>query len=297
MRLCSYAARISTLRRGEKLTVPLNPARHHVELLSRGSLRGFQLVKRDGKYHVHIKVEYSVCNQPVLAVRGIDLGVKRSMASVTLRPHQPLRSRDFTIIRDGLKVDYLNRLNRRVAELQEARKWTALKRIRHKRLNIAKHYDHLFARLIADASEGCLVVVGYPKGIKYTNYRGNDRAFLRRVLARWSYGRIIRYIKEECAEQGIPFEASDERWSSRTCHRCGSRHTERLTQSLFHCWNCELIYNADFNAAINIGSRFLPSALTRGATAGLAQAGNDLDAESSEPRSREEALTAGCQPQ
>jgi transposase len=164
-------------------------------------------------------------------------------------------------------------------------------------LNVAKHLDRLSAKLVADTSKECLVVLGYPKGIKYTNYRGNGRAFLRRLLARWSYGRIVQYIREECAKQGIPFEASDERWSSRTCHRCGSRHTERLTQSLFHCWNCELIYNADFNAAINIGSRFLPAALTREATAGLALAGNDLDEESSEPRSREEVLTATCQPQ
>ena len=296
MSLCSYVARISTLRRGEKLTVPLNPARYHLVLLSKGDLKSFQLVKRDGKYRVHVKVEYVVRDQPVHAFRGIDLGVKRSMASVTLRPHQPLRSRDFTIARDGLKVDRLNRLNRRVAELQETRKWAPLKRLRHKRLNVAKHFDRLSAKLAADTSQGCLVAVGYPKGIKYTNYKGNQQAFLRRLLARWSYGRIIQYIQEECAERGIRVEVVDEAWSSVTCHRCGSTDTERSTQSLFHCWNCELWYNADVNAAINIGSRFLPEASTRGATVGLAHAGDELDAESSEPRSRREAaLTQPCQ--
>jgi len=289
MRLCSYVARISTLRRGKKLTVPLNPAKYHLELLSRGSLKSFQLVKRDGKYSVHVKVEYSICDQPVLAVRGIDLGVKRSMASVTLRPNHPLRSGDFSIIRDGLKVNRLNRLNRRVAELQETRKWVPLKRIRHKRLNVAKHFDRLSAKLAADMSQGCLVAVGYPKGIKYTNYRGNGKAFLRRLLTRWSYGRVIQYIQEECAERGILVDAADEAWSSVTCHRCGSTDTERFTQSLFHCWSCELWYNADLNAAVNIGSRFLPAALTRKATVGLAQTGDELDAESSEPRSRKEA--------
>lgn len=33
--------------------------------------------------------------------------------------------------------------------------------------------------------------------------------------------------------------------------------TERLTQSVIHCYNCGLTYNADFNAAINIGSSIL----------------------------------------
>jgi transposase len=45
-----------------------------------------------------------------------------------------------------------------------------------------------------------------------------------------------------------------------------------LRVSLFHCWNCELVYDADYNAAINIGSPFLPMARTRRATDDLAYA-------------------------
>ena len=289
MKLCSYVARISTLRRGVRLTVPLNPARYHLDLLSKGNLKSFQLIKREGRYHVHVKVEYNILDQPVSAVRAIDLGVKRSMASVTLRPNRSLTSRDFIIIRDGVKVDRLNRLNQRVGELQQARKRAPLRRILNKRLNVAKYFDRLSAKRIADMSQDCLVVVGYPKGIKYANYKGNGLAFLRRLLTRWSYKRIVQDIQEECAERGIRVEAADEAWSSATCHRCRSTDTERPTQSLFHCWSCELWYNADLNAAVNIGSRFLPAALTRKATVGLAQAGDELDAESSEPRSREES--------
>jgi transposase len=130
-------------------------------------------------------------------------------------------------------------------------------------------------------------VVGYPKDIKYQNFKGNDKARLRKILARWTYGREIRYIQEECAKVGVPTEAPDERWSSRTCHRCGSCNTERITQSIFHCWKCELIYNADFNSSINIGSRFLLKATTRQATDDLAYAGDEQVREivACEPRS------------
>jgi len=287
IKLCSYVARVSTLRRGVKLTVPLNPAQYHLELLQRGTMKSFQIVKRDGKYYVHVKVEYAVPTQPVHAIRGIDLGVKRSMASVMLKPNQPPRSSDFSIRRDRLKQVQLNRLEKRIGELQQARKWEALKRIRHKRLHVGEYYDRLAAKQIAATSHGSLVVVGYPKGIKYENYRGNANANQRRRLARWSYGRIIRYIEEECTKQGISTEAPQELWSSRTCHRCGSRRTERLTQSLFHCWNCELVYNADYNAAINIGSPFLPMATTRRATDDLAYARDEQAREivACEPRS------------
>ena len=287
MKLCAYMARVSTLRRGVKLTIPLNPAKHHLDLFERGTLKSFQLVKRHGKYFVHVKVESAVPDQPVYAVRGIDLGVKRSIASVMLRPNQPLRSNDFSIQTDGLKRDRLNRLEKRVAELRHAKRWEPLKRLRHKRLHVSEYYDRLAAKQLAATSQNCLVVVGYPKGIKYENPKGNGKAKLRKTLAHWTYGREIRYIQEECAKLGVPTEAPDERWSSRTCHRCGSRHTERLTQSVFHCWNCELIYNADYNSSINIGSRFMPTATTRRATDDLAYARNEQAREivACEPRS------------
>jgi len=287
LKLCPYVARVSTLRRGVKLTIPLNPAKHHLDMLEKGTLKSFQLIKRDGKYYVHVKVEFHVPGQPVYAVRGVDLGVKRSIASVMLRPHQPLRSSDFAIQRDGLKRDRLNRLEKRIAKLQQARKWEPLKRIRHKRLHLSEYYDRLAAKQVATSSQNSLVVVGYPKGIKYHNARGNEKPRQRKHIARWTYGHMVQYIQQECAKQGIPSEGSDELWSSRTCHRCGSRHTERLTQSLFRCWNCELVYNADYNAAINIGSRFLASPLIRQATDDLTYARNEQAREivACEPRS------------
>ncbi len=275
LKLCPYVARVSTLHRGVKLTIPLNPAKHHLNLLEQGTLKSLQLVKRNGNYFVHVKVEYTVPTQPVRMVCGIDLGVKRSIASVTLRPNQPLRSSDFSILQDGLKQNQLNHLEQRIAELQEARKWAPLKRIRHKRLRISEYYDRLAAKQVVASSQNSLVVVGYPKGIKYVNPKGNGKSRQRKQLLRWTYGRMIQYLQQECAKQGIPFKAAGELWSSRTCHRCGSRKTERLTQSIFHCCNCELIYNADYNAAINIGSRFLPKATTRWATDDLAHTGNE----------------------
>jgi transposase len=255
--------------------------------LEQGTLKSFQLVKRDGKYYVHVKTEFEIPDQPVHAVRGIDLGVKRSIASVMLRPNQPLRSRDFSILEDGLKRDRLNCLEKRIAELQQARKWEPLKRIRHKRLHIGEYYDRLAAKQVAASSQNSLVVVGYPKGIKYENPKGNGKPRQRKTLAHWTYGRMVHFIQEECAKLGIPSEAPEELWSSRTCHRCGSRDTERLTQSVFRCWNCELIYNADYNAAINIGSPFLPMATTRQATDDLAYARNEPPREivGGEPRS------------
>jgi len=256
-KLSPMLVRISTLKKYEKLTIFLNPSNYHLELLGQGEIRDFQLVKHGRKYYANIVARYEVEDQPIQVIRGVDLGIRRCAATVLLRPGRPLRREDFSVIEDELKRQRLNRLNERVAELQRAGKWEALKRTRRKRRRVAEYHDRLMAKRITMISEGCLVVVGYPKGIKADNYRGNGKRALRRKLTRWSYGRIIRYIVEECMEKGIKALEANERWSSITCHRCGSRNTERPCQSTIHCYTCGLTYNADFNAAINIGSDFL----------------------------------------
>ena len=276
IKLSPRVVRISTLKKGERITVLLNPAKYHLDLLERGEIKSFQIVKRGKKFYVHVKVEYEVQDQPVRTVRGVDLGIRRSAATVLLHPDEPLRRGDFSVICDGEKVHRLNELNRRVARLQQLKKWGALKRMRNKRRHVAEYYDRLTAKRIAEISNGCAVAVGYPKGIKYENYQGNEKPKLRRLLARWAYGRIIRYTEEECAEQGIEVVASDERWSSATCHRCGSRNTERLTQSVLHCHDCGLTYNADFNGAINIGSSILATPRSRQAVVDPAPTSGEL---------------------
>lgn len=262
-RLSPRVIRISTLKRGKRITILLNPAKYHLDLLERGEIKSFQIVKRNKKFYVHVKVEYDVQDQPVNAVRGIDLGIRRSVATVLLRPNKSLRRDDFSVIRDGEKTQRLNELNQCMARLQQLKKLEALKRIRNKRRRVAEYHDRLIAKRIAEISDGCVVVIGYPKGIKYENYRGNGKRKLRRLITRWTYGRIIRYVQEECAEQGIEVVAPDERWSSVTCHRCGSQNAERLTQSILHCYDCGLTYNADFNGAINIGSSILAEPRSR----------------------------------
>jgi transposase len=284
VRISPCLIRTSTLKQGERITILLNPAKYHLDLLERGEIKSFQLVKRGMKFHVHVKVEYEVQDQPVHAVRGVDLGIKRSAATVLLRPNEPLRRGDFSVIRDGEKTHRLSELNRRMAELQRLKKWEALKRIRNKRRRVAEYYDRLTAKRVAEISNGCAVAIGYPKGIKYENYRGNRKRKLRRLMTRWAYSRIVRYISEECTERGIKAIITDERWSSRTCHRCGSRNTDRIIQSVLCCYNCGLVYNADFNGAINLGSSILAEPRSRWAEVDPALTSDELVEEASKAR-------------
>jgi transposase len=293
MRLCPHVIRLSTLRKRYRITLPLNPAKYHLEILRKGRIVDFQLVKKNRWFYAHICIKYEVHLLPVRSVMGVDIGVKRAMATVLLRPNQPLRREDLTIITDGEEKNRLNELNSRVAELQKARKWKPLKRLRPRRSNTAKCFDRLHAVEIAEMAsvEYAAVAVGYPKAIKYENYRGNGKPSLRQMLQkRFAYGRRIRYIVEACCEGGVVVEPVPEAWTSQRCHRCGFTDTQRPYQSLFSCSKCGLQYNADWNAAINIGSGFFATRLSQWAREGLAYAGDELTYKPVSPEVRERAV-------
>lgn len=278
-KLSSYVLRLTTLKKNAPITVPLNPAQYHLTLLRKSRIVDFQLVKRNGWFYAHICVKYDVPDKPIRAVMGIDLGVRRAFATVLLRPNQSLRREDLAILRDGEKKHRLNLLNQKIADLQRTRKWEALKQQRKKRQHFVESFDRLNAIRIAEVAEqgNSMVAVGYPKGIKYQNYRGNGRPLGRRMLQQqFPYERLTRFIFEECVERGVRAERVIELLTSKRCHRCGSMNTRRMGQSLFWCLQCGLRYNADWNAAINIGSVFLPEALNRVATEGLAYSRDDL---------------------
>lgn len=279
IKLCPLVLRVSTLEKYAGVTIPLNPADYHLNLLQKGRIVDFQLVKRKDKYCAHICVKYEIPDVPVRAVRGIDLGVRRTMATVLLKSYKPLRRGDLSILRDGVRRHRLDMLNRRVAILRQARKWEPLKRIRHKHRNVAEYYDRIDAIRVAKLAnqESSMVAVGYPKGIKYESHRGNGRRRLRRILQqRFPYRRRIQYIIHECAKRGVRAEPVLEAWTSKRCHRCGSTKTRRVHQSLVWCLKCGLEYNVDWNAAINIGSVLFAARLSRRATEGLAHAGDEL---------------------
>ncbi|WXG43879.1 MAG: transposase [Promethearchaeati archaeon SRVP18_Atabeyarchaeia-1] len=279
IRIASHVIRVATLRKGEWVTIPLNAAPYHAKLLELGTAKSFQIVKKDSKYYVHVKIDYDVPDRPVAGVLGVDLGVKRQAATVLLIGEKPrITPRSFTTIRDGEKRHRLDRLNRLVSDLQQAGKYDALRRLRHKRKRVAEHFDRVSAVTLADMSEGCLLVVGYPKGIKYRSYRGNGKRKLRKALTRWSYGRIMRFTVEERAERGLPTLVVDERWTSRTCWKCGSRQTLRLNQSTLFCRCCGMTFNADYNGALNIGLPYLANAAGRGAADEPAQETGDEQA-------------------
>jgi len=247
LKMSPLVVRISTLKKGEKITVLLNPSKWHLDMLrSAAELRGFELVKRGKKYFVHLLCKYFVRAQPVHAVRGVDLGVNRVVASVKLPKHP----RNFSLLRCDDKWLRIRELNDRVSHLRRLKKWRALKKLRHKRRNIAKDYDRKLAKEFAACAENELVVIGDPQLIRYHKYRGDGNKRGRKILQNWSYSRLADGIIEKLKERGIIGIRFNEWGTSSECHKCGGKLKAKGRRVV--CTECGMQYDREFNSCVRV---------------------------------------------
>ena len=96
-----------------------------------------------------------------------------------------------------------------------------------------------------------IIVVGDLKGIR-EKARGRR---MKRVVSSMPSYKLTWQTGYKAAWEGVPMVKLSERGTSKTCHRCHSRDTTRVVQSVFQCKRCGLVYNADLNGAKNIAKR------------------------------------------
>ncbi len=89
---------------------------------------------------------------------------------------------------------------------------------------------------------------------------------LNRAILRSGRGRLERYMTYKTYTEKIA-----PKYTSQKCHNCGEvRKANRKSQSVYHCQECGVEKNADVNAALNIGDKWLVKNMASGdgATAG-----------------------------
>jgi len=246
--LTKWLIRISTLKKGERINVLLNPSTYHKELLNQADrIKSFQLVKRNKKYFVYVVCEYVVVSRSLRGMAGVDLGINRPLSTVLV--DEKIR---FVILKND-KTEVMGKLNDHISHLQRLNKFGVLKKLRNKRRNIAEQYDCLLAKEFAEQTKGYFAFIGDPAYIRLRNFRGNGKRGLRKKLQGWSFKRLTDYILHEKAKQGDNAKVINEWWTSSCCCKCGSR-VERPKQSRVVCKNGHQ-YDADFAGSLNILKR------------------------------------------
>ena len=247
-------ARISTLKKGKKLHLPLYVYPYAAKHLhdKEWRVKSFQIIKnyRLKRYEVHVVIEKEV--MPVLkSITGIDLGLKRLATAVECN----ISGEGNVIL---FKKEYykeffihMRQLNNRIAKLKRLGKYAVLKKLYRKRVNYAKDFRRKLAIDIAEHLSGSLVVIGYPDKVRNCHYRGSGHRRNRKRVNRWAF--------KDCADSiamavlvrdGVPF-VINEWWTTHRCSMCDSRKVEVKDRS-FKCLSCGFTADRDVNAAFNI---------------------------------------------
>ncbi len=113
---------------------------------------------------------------------------------------------------------------------------------------------------------------------------------------KWAFNRLYEYVEYKAAEYGIDVEQVDPEDTSRRCSHCGFTHPENRESESFECLKCGYENHADYNAAKNIGLRYLRCNQTGGdggASVGIALNSGMLNANGAYTSPAEDSARAG----
>ncbi len=247
-------ARISTLKKGEKLHLPLYLYPYAEKHLhdNEWRVKSFQIVKNHKlkRYEVHVVVEKEV--MPVLkSLTGIDLGLKRLATAVACE----LSGEGSVLL--FKKEDYkdffihMRQLSNRIAKLKRLRNYAVVKKLYSKRLNYARDFRRKLANDITEHLKGSLVVIGYPDKVRNCHYKGSGHRRNRKRVNHWAFKDCAdRIAMAVLMRDGVPL-VINEWWTTHRCSRCGSRKVDVKDRALT-CLNCGFTADRDVNAAFNI---------------------------------------------
>ena len=74
---------------------------------------------------------------------------------------------------------------------------------------------------------------------------------------KWAFNRLYEYVRYKAEEHGITVTQVDPENTSRRCSHCGFTHPDNRENESFNCQKCGYENHADYNAAKNIGLRYL----------------------------------------
>ncbi|MCE7742287.1 MAG: transposase [Candidatus Heimdallarchaeota archaeon] len=266
-----------------KLWLPLACSPYHEYKLQQGKIKALELIyyPKQREWWVHFILSHSpekyTSSRPP-AVLGIDLGINKRAVTALLTPKGVIQRHEIRFWSDKTRKTMLNQHEQTIAKMQKKlanpaistnQRQTLLRQLKSfRKKKRAEHRltDHTYVNklvkyiLSLGKRYDLYVVVGFPINIRKGQFRGNQRPYTRKIVHLWNYRRVIELLKFKLSLQGWEEHrilAIGESWTSSTCSRCGSYHTQRPTQPTFICNTCGYQLNADLNGSKNIAKRLV----------------------------------------
>jgi len=246
--------------RGGNLDLP-----HHLSIPFKGELKW---AGKQGRLEVawdtlskKWRVFQSVVVKPLITPLGsktcyIDMGV-RNLATVWLTEwHQPIAYQSGRLLADWWY--WTNRIARhlqRLATVNGKKRSKQLSRLYRMRKRRFRHAVATFARqLVKDlyARGVSTIVIGELTGIRMNSNHGRQSNAM--VHNYWSHKHVADRLKWTAEEYGIMVRTISEAYTSQTCPRCHSRHSQRVLRG-FRCLDCGLEAHRDAVGVLNMAAR------------------------------------------
>ena len=227
--------------------IDTKPGEHQKSALKGTTPTAAQLVKRDGRFFLHIQIggEAPESIEPDDFL-GVDLGI----AKIATTSDEPKGHCGKPVEKVRRKHNLQRKRLQRKATKGAKKK---LVRMSGKEARFRRHENHCISKTIVQTAKdtGRGIALENLKGIRNRiTARSGDA---RNRLSAWSFHQLVGFLSYKAQDAGIPVVQVDPRNTSKTCSVCG--HCERgnrKSQAEFACKHCGFSTNADWNAARNI---------------------------------------------
>jgi putative transposase len=207
------------------------------------------------------RVFQSVQVKPIITPLGsktcyIDMGV-RNLAAVWLPEwRQPVAYQSGHLLADWWYwTNRIARHQQRLIRVNGKRKSKQLSRLYRIRRNRFRHAVATFARqLVRDLYRQGVstIVIGELTGIRNGSSHGRQANAM--VHNYWSHKHVADRLRWTAEEYGMRVRAISEAYTSQTCPRCRSRHSQRILRG-FQCLDCGLEAHRDAVGVLNMAAR------------------------------------------
>jgi IS605 OrfB family transposase len=79
----------------------------------------------------------------------------------------------------------------------------------------------------------------------------------KKKFQQWTFRKLYQFVEYKAEEKGIQVEKINPEYTSQRCSECGHTTSGNRNETSFECVNCGKELHSDYNAAKNIGSKFL----------------------------------------
>jgi putative transposase len=200
--------------------------------------------RRDGTFFLHVQLKSSA---PVPSIPtgtlGVDLGRRRVAVDSDAMPYEATDV-------NRLRAHYPKvRRSLQAKGTKEARR--LLKRLSGREQRHMRAINHTISKQLVEKAQATQRQIAL-EDLTGIRQRTKVRRQHRYAHQSWSFYQLRTFIAYKAQAVGVPLVLVDPAYTSKTCHLCHQRGHRSGLQ--FSCTRCNVIMDADWNAAMNIGA-------------------------------------------